>query len=411
MSEEKCFCHLNGYKVKDADARNSIETIKENIENINGDIKKIDAAVSGLDAKVKTNIENLTAADKQINNLNNEFSKINTLNNRKFIIIGDSYGEGYTPDGNVTGWVNRLISLLGIDSENCYPINRGGVCFANLSNNFIDLLNTVGASIENKSEITDIVVCGGYNDLFFDLTDINNGINTFISFCLTEYPKATIRLGSIGWSADSTKIFNLTKVCAAYQSHSSGRVVYLNGVENILHHTSYMASDGYHPNDSGQKELANGIANAILTGYCAVTRGYTVSKLIPAPGWEVSNQKGFATMQANDVLEFMSDTQTFTHEAFEMKLNGTMYELGTFENTHMIGSKDGLTQVTVPCVLNLANSGYNYISYPLTFTIQGCKLFVSGNSISYAGANDYATLNVMKIQTRRFNLTGSTRKN
>lgn len=29
---EKCFCHLNGYKVKDADARKSIEEINENLE-------------------------------------------------------------------------------------------------------------------------------------------------------------------------------------------------------------------------------------------------------------------------------------------------------------------------------------------------------------------------------------------
>lgn len=32
MSEEKCFCHLNGYKVKDADARAEIETLKAEIE-------------------------------------------------------------------------------------------------------------------------------------------------------------------------------------------------------------------------------------------------------------------------------------------------------------------------------------------------------------------------------------------
>lgn len=34
MAEEKCFCHLNGYKVKDADARKEIETLKEQVNNV-----------------------------------------------------------------------------------------------------------------------------------------------------------------------------------------------------------------------------------------------------------------------------------------------------------------------------------------------------------------------------------------
>lgn len=31
MSTEKCFCHLNGYKVKDADARKAIEDLENNV--------------------------------------------------------------------------------------------------------------------------------------------------------------------------------------------------------------------------------------------------------------------------------------------------------------------------------------------------------------------------------------------
>lgn len=35
MSEKKCFCHLNGYEVKDATARQDVETLKTKYKSFN----------------------------------------------------------------------------------------------------------------------------------------------------------------------------------------------------------------------------------------------------------------------------------------------------------------------------------------------------------------------------------------
>ena len=50
MSAEQCFCHLNGYKVKDADAR-------ELIENIEGDLLEFDERLYDIEGRITT-IEN-----------------------------------------------------------------------------------------------------------------------------------------------------------------------------------------------------------------------------------------------------------------------------------------------------------------------------------------------------------------
>lgn len=51
MSEEKCFCHLNGYKVKDADARKAIEQIDISLERLSG------TTLPAMDKRMET-IEN-----------------------------------------------------------------------------------------------------------------------------------------------------------------------------------------------------------------------------------------------------------------------------------------------------------------------------------------------------------------
>lgn len=58
--EDKCFCHLNGYRVKDAEARNRIEVLEDKIENIEipeGDIKSTEYSMPlGLIAYATNNL-------------------------------------------------------------------------------------------------------------------------------------------------------------------------------------------------------------------------------------------------------------------------------------------------------------------------------------------------------------------
>lgn len=39
--DDKCFCHLNGYAVKDATARKSIEELSKKVDDLVNDLSKI----------------------------------------------------------------------------------------------------------------------------------------------------------------------------------------------------------------------------------------------------------------------------------------------------------------------------------------------------------------------------------
>ena len=72
MENEKCFCHFNGFKVKDADARIGIETLNNGLEKANTNINKNVSAI-------ETNKSDITTLNKKLNdtNTNVEGSKIN----------------------------------------------------------------------------------------------------------------------------------------------------------------------------------------------------------------------------------------------------------------------------------------------------------------------------------------------
>ena len=78
---EKCFCHLNGFKVKDADARALIEELNELYI-------KLQTYVNTLEAKINV-------SDKEILEINNsKLDKQNNPDNVSVKVYGISKGNG-----------------------------------------------------------------------------------------------------------------------------------------------------------------------------------------------------------------------------------------------------------------------------------------------------------------------------
>lgn len=72
---DKCFCHLNGFKVKDADARAEIENINNDIENINNDILSISERTEIANKNAVLGINNCEAL-KELSNI--KFNEIDS---------------------------------------------------------------------------------------------------------------------------------------------------------------------------------------------------------------------------------------------------------------------------------------------------------------------------------------------
>ena len=202
---------------------------------------------------------------------------------RKLIFIGDSYGDGYTPDGNTTGWCDRLKSKLvncHFSAGNIYINHKGGASFSNSSNSFLTLLKVVESQVGNKKMVTDVLVGGGYNELAYadKIETVKSNIDTLISYVQSTYPNAIVHFAPFGVAfKDRNNQFALRyKLMPAYTTkacYKNQPFVMVPGAENILSFENMMSSDGIHPNDWGLENIAEYLKGYILgTGSSAIDK-------------------------------------------------------------------------------------------------------------------------------------------
>lgn len=202
---------------------------------------------------------------------------------RKLIFIGDSYGDGYTPDGNTTGWCDRLKSKLvncHFSAGNIYINHKGGASFSNSSNSFLTLLKGVESQVNNKKMVTDVLVGGGYNELAYadKIDTVKSNIDTLISYVQSTYPNAIVHFAPFGVAfKDRNNQFALRyKLMPAYTTkacYKNQPFVMVPGAENILSFENMMSSDGIHPNDWGLENIAEYLKGYILgTGSSAIDK-------------------------------------------------------------------------------------------------------------------------------------------
>lgn len=258
------------------DSTNTVETV-ENANllciQFNGNSDITSSAFYNYNLYVVRSDQRYTAIDY--------FARSIIQKQRKYIFIGDSYCEGYNPDGNTTGWGDRLKTAMGLSDSNCIVKYQGGTGFYHVSNGktFSTLLDEAGAEID-KDTITDIVVCGGWNDNSESISNVYNAILAFIAKVRSEYPNAKLYVGMIGASNDSPVKQRLQDtVLYSYQYGAlANNCNYLNNVEYALSESN-LASDGIHPNADGQVQITIAIKQAIETGSAYIPyRFYTQIK-------------------------------------------------------------------------------------------------------------------------------------
>jgi len=265
------------------------------VNAINEVLTALTNAVNHIEGKVG-DLANLTTTDKTslVNAINEVLAsltsavnyitnQLNTavepkLQNRKFLAVGDSYGD---ESGE---WANRVPGLLQIDPANWHNLCVGGSGF--VSNGVLLFINQIMNYIGDKNEITDIIVCGGLNDsVSASVSDawwstVRANMGAFDTYVKANYPNAKISLGYIGNGDDldpSSLIGGRTYACRQMcKYHYNEEAANLGW--NVLHNVEFalctnkdnISSDGVHPSAAGSISLANAIAQAIVNGSCDV---------------------------------------------------------------------------------------------------------------------------------------------
>ena len=300
------------------------------IVNYNGGSYTSKRAVPANTPPTNTNYWALTGNyNGQIANLQTQVNALGTRVNaletkkRKFVMIGDSYGHEYH---SVEGWSTRVCSILNLSADqyilSCH--NNSGF-IGTISTTFETLLDSAYTTAgDDATNITDVVVAGGRNDVGVNATDLATAIQAFVTKAQTYFPNATIWLGMIGMSRldDASVQEWLHRLEFIYYGNAQGKVAYMHNINltGRMNTNLYQDGDYNHPNDNGQKLLAKNIATVLLGGtpqiqsYPKRTVSYTADQTITSISGDIKytqNQNGDITLFFSNVhAQFTAGTLT-----------------------------------------------------------------------------------------------------
>lgn len=365
------------------------------------DISKIqlDSAVYNIkDETARNNLQTFeTKTNQEIANLK---KPKNYFTNKKFLLIGDSYAEGYTPDGNVTSWQKHFINLTGL--SNTIQKYQGGAGFVNISNN--KTFQTLLEEVTNDTTITDIVVLGGYNDTSYNNQQIYNAIKAFQLKANEKFPNANIYIGAVGWSKDSSKIYPLNNLILRYKTNAPlCNCGYLKNIEYSLHeYFESFSSDGYHPNSHGQYIIALSLIQALLTGSADVQFGYTNINITPNTGVTIEGLGSFGCTFSNNIVEISNQGETSIFRfTTPITASGrtTTIEIGTLTSGYIIGSSFRICRIPVKIIIGCKEGFKNAMGL---LTISNGKIYIEFGQANDTGNNYQTYTDISQIQIDGF---------
>ena len=300
--------------------------------------------------------------------------EIDSLRNKRYILIGDSYSTV-----NDNAFPNTFREALGLtENDNFYFSGQGGAGWVGSvnGNTFLARLQAIESIVTNKDTITDIIVCGGVNDGSYTYSDVTFGMKNFKDYVESNYPKAKVSIGFISRCKTAGTIYNLyDEILYAYKTCGSAGWGYIEGSTDWLQY-SEIADDGLHPNVYGSKWLGWCLANwcigkssfprllqkEIYTGTFDQT-GITSTSGLTVEVEKIGDL--FRCALSNAIISFANNTSASLKDGVKVcsfsqgRINSISYNKGALHGTCMIRytveSND--TWVAVPCDIMIRLDG------------------------------------------------------
>ena len=276
-----------------------------------------------------------------LNNLIEKNKQIYSLKNRRIICIGDSYltgstaGQQYATDG----WATRLINLCGL--QNSYAFGDGGSGFTvtgHQGKNFETLITSNLENITNKDTITDIIVCGGYNDKNSSPETIKEAMLSFMNVCKTNFPNAKVYFGCIAGNSEMSatgrdiRSLILNRSLFSYKTCNEFGGIYLDNVELILKNYSLISSDNFHPTPAGYETIASSIFQAWIGGSFS-KQSVSANNILENEDFSGTQLVCFTQINNNTVIFAIDGLFSFKDEV-QLQLN-TPIKLGHLNTPHI----------------------------------------------------------------------------
>lgn len=346
-----------------------------------------DTAINGrIDNEVQARADADTAINGRIDSLALGVTTLNEnqqrLLNRKFVLIADSYGLNPSAD---TSWVAKLIDNLDLTvGVNAFYYSEGGASFGGndglpLFQNMVNNISVVGADLD---DITDVVICGGYNDIDgvhgATVASILAGIAQTKANVSTRFPNARLHIGFVGATTNASLLVPLVIALNAYiKACATNSIHYLNNVEFCLHHDVLIQNDGIHPTADGSIGIADAVSQALLTGSADVVKVYKNSTFTAATGVTMATFNWVLGQQLtnNNLLVNMFYSADTTQFSFDPAIDiSDEIELGTITDTYLIGSAFDTFSATCLCDVG-GNTGTYLSNVPVRISVRNRTVY------------------------------------
>lgn len=230
-------------------------------------ITVIDANLTALHANSVNDATNLYNTVQKIDGIYSNIElKRKTYTN--IAIIGDSISYGTGASTLAMSWANQFKTYIGADTVQNMAQNNAG--YVN-EPTFLSQLQAVN----NKTEITHVIIAGGANDKLQSAASITTAVKNTLQYALTNFPNAEIHVapvllgvnGMFRYHANIPQTLNAIEEGIA-QTPNVHEIQYawewLNGREDWASSSSG-SMDAIHPNDTGQKQLLRLFAESLFT--------------------------------------------------------------------------------------------------------------------------------------------------
>ena len=197
--------------------------------------------------------------------------KFEDMKNR-YVIIGDSYLEGYNPDGNVENFGAKLKVMMNASDEDWIMACYGGIGFVNTvsGKNYKSITQEAYNKTTKPETITHVIYAGGYNDSSYTSENIQKAIADCYSKMHELFPNAVMYLANIASTFTNHEVlWHLhDNVLHAYNCSAGDtkKICSFGYIGNALHERDMLASDGIHPTDWGQWIIAVALSYKLRGG-------------------------------------------------------------------------------------------------------------------------------------------------
>ena len=246
---------------------------------ISAEVTNRENADTSLDNKISaevTNRENAdTSLDNKINNIiNTNTVSIENLRNVTALLVGDSYGTSWEPDGTSSKtWQTYLNETAKFKSY--HEIGVGGIGLTTGTDTFQAQIETYAKTLteNDRLQYNLILVAGGANDILATANEIKNGATELKNICNNYFPNAVvviscIAIGNIQLITDPTWNPKMTYNNLGQLRSNYRNACVLNGLKYIANgkywcnENGSLSTDYVHPSAQGKQQ----IAYALLAG-------------------------------------------------------------------------------------------------------------------------------------------------